>query len=33
MIAMLENLKNRVENRFPQARNFKRPGFEDEKCL
>jgi hypothetical protein len=29
LIELLENLKNRVENRFPHARSFKRPGFDD----
>lgn len=26
-------IKNRVEKWFPQARSFKRPGFDDENCL
>jgi hypothetical protein len=29
LIALLENIKNRVENRFPCARDFVRPGFDE----
>ncbi len=28
-IAMLENIKNRVESQFPHARDFVRPGFDE----
>lgn len=28
-IAMLENIKNRVETQFPHARDFMRPGFDE----
>jgi hypothetical protein len=33
LIELLENLKNRVENRFPCARNFIRPGFDDNRPM
>lgn len=29
LILQLEGLRNRLENHFPQARNFVRPGFDD----
>ncbi|MEA3361065.1 MAG: hypothetical protein U9R17_16890 [Thermodesulfobacteriota bacterium] len=29
LIGLLENIKNRVENRFPCARDFVRPGFDE----
>ena len=29
MLNMLRQLRNAVERKFPQARNFKRPGFDD----
>jgi hypothetical protein len=29
LIELLENIKNRVENRFPCARDFLRPGFDE----
>ena len=28
-IALLENLRKRIELKFPNARDFKRPGFDD----
>jgi hypothetical protein len=31
LIKLLDNLKNRVESRFPDARSFKRPGFDDDR--
>jgi len=33
LIKLLENLKNRVENRFPCARNFIRPGFDESRRM
>jgi len=30
LVRILENLRNRVEAEFPQARHFARPGFDDE---
>ena len=30
LVRLLENLRNRVEAEFPQARHFVRPGFDDE---
>jgi hypothetical protein len=33
MIELLENLKSRVENRFPDAWRFKRPGFDDHRLI